>query len=54
MQHQILEQSNGGQLSKCTVLVPSINYQRYAFTFEKTGIEKVDGSYGQPHVRLTR
>ena len=51
LQHQILEQLNGGQFSNCTGFVPSMNYQRYGLTFGITGIERVDGSYG--HVQLT-
>ena len=36
LRHQILEQLNGGQFSKCTGFVPSVNYQRYGLTFGKT------------------
>ena len=42
LRHQILEQLNGGQFSKCTGFVPSMNYQRYGLTFGITGIERVD------------
>jgi hypothetical protein len=38
-------------IKRWAVFVSSMNYQRYGLTLGKTGIERVDGSYG--HVRLT-